>query len=494
MPIGFGDLGSPQASNPLAGVPESASSGIQLGMNLALQKQQMQVNQMNLQAKREEMEQRKNEHLYGILEKVTAAKDPAVKKGLVNFFARQYKQFNGTDPSEDFTDIINRSPEALGDAIKNAGLRDVTNPAQRAQSLQEFIAAAGDPEEGLKLFEGYSGGLDKQKNTETLVGGRTAINQANQAEKEKSAKELRIRNAIQKGGIGSTDQLRLIRSSDPAASEEALQRAEAVVAARSGQAADDKHTKVQSDVDFQGYRKGIMAQQLDLSKSRLSLSQQRFAEGLNKDITKDPILKSTFEDVQRGQRGLALLNGNPRWTDLSEAAADINRLITGSSRVAQSQQDKLDFAPLKRTWDLWQSKAENREVGGPGLEELALFRGRLQRLSEKISAAHDNRLQSLLSSQKASGLKGDPYLADMYDTLKQKQDSKYNPDFTKQKRDNTLPGPPPPPTVDKDGNSMIPMTIQAIGVERKMAADAIRQGADAETVKRSFKQRTGRDL
>jgi hypothetical protein len=503
MPAGFGELGTPTVSNPMEGVGESVGNGLQLGMNYALQQQEMEMKKQQLQMLKEKAQGDKNEHLYGILEKVTAAKSPAVRKGLVNFFSRQYKMMNnGTDPSPDFLDIIKQDPDALNEVIRRAGLRDNTDPTQRAQSLAEINDAVGDPEQALKFFDGLTSGPDKQKITETQVTGRKEVAQAQLGSREALARNASAYNEfnnLSKEGalpVGFQD-LDVARFQDltPDVQARVLAAGRSILASRKNSEAADKHDKIRSDIDFKEYRKGVIGQQLELAKSRLSLSQQRFAEALNKDITKDKILLSTFEDVQRAQRGLTLLNsGNVKWIDLSESAADINRLITGSSRVAQTQQDKIDFASAKRTWDTWQGKIQNKEMGGPSQGEIALFRGRLQRLGDKIAIAHDNRLQQLTSSQKVSGLKGDAYLGDMFNTLKQNSNSQYNPNYTGQKRSGSVKDGMTGSAKDSSGVAVSggALTVQQIAAERKMAMDAIKAGADPEMVRKAFKKRTGR--
>lgn len=480
------------AAQPQEGGLNKLADGLQIGMGLAQRRQQLEFQKKELDIKKQEFDDKRVDHLTGLYKLWGDKNLSGGQRNLIGKMVIQRHKDLGKPIDEDTVKMLTSNPTSslnIGDLVNKARSSNLPPDQQRAY-LYDLVGSLGLPFDQAKTqIDQISDAFESQnklKEQQNLVRVATGQKIVQEGYKTAASTPGKIDANALRSSLDATD---LPPEVKDAAVQAAVDKSKAL-GTKQQSTVDLNESKIEGQKSLQRYRDATLAQRaqaLDLRTQGLDVSKQRLALNINNKIVTNPIIQKNIEDLQRVQRGRELLNQPViRWIDLSEAASDLNRVITGSARAAVTTQEKLDFKSVKRDLDTWRGKISNKEEGGPSPQEVANFRQRLDRLGGAIGRNYDLQLQKVVSTYANSApgkAIGPQYFQDTFNIFKTNNESAYQA-----------------PQQFIQSRQAAPQKVD-LGVERQRAQNALNSirsgkgnGITEDMVKQKFKQKTGQDL
>lgn len=158
-----------------SGVSENLQQGLRTGMEMAARKDQNEKLNLELQFKKQQLEQGKDEHMTKLVNDIVKQEDPTLRKQLTGYAAKVGTQL-GRPLSPEFTDAIYKSDDLRAAWLRRAATADTSDTETRYALMAENSGTMmGGPDKIAKFMNDVEAQAAKSRENAALAGNRSQL-------------------------------------------------------------------------------------------------------------------------------------------------------------------------------------------------------------------------------------------------------------------------------------------------------------------------------
>lgn len=439
--IGIGAL----TKDPTPDYAAPIQQGLQTGMQLAAYQQQIAQSKQDLEIKKEQLKTQALTRAFSTLSTTAKVKSPQARKALMAASVQAFNlagvqidpaalDYASSDPShQQVFAAVTSNPELLKNPeVANALFSGLQNVESTDPSFQVVNNAINNAAKERNAAAGVTGRIATTQISQDAQTQRHAAQLSAQGDQFQQKQDLAVASDRLKGAQnlkGVPINYDRLNSPDQTVREKYMAELQMQAADIAKASADYKA----AGLDDKKTRTALLAKSIDARVSqagkRLTVQQDRLKNTIAQQVSANPQLQKIEGQINNADKGLVTLNNpNLKWADLREVATDTAALLSGGSGNATvSGEARATFNSLKQTTDTWLGKIANKEVGGPGPEEIKIFRDRLSRIRNEVTHFHDVQLNKLVAGKYSSlGAQYQPVLKASFDAAKLSPEGEIN--------------------------------------------------------------------